>query len=268
MAQRTTDLKPCPDATLDDLDPAHLASYRDELGRRRPGSQLLRRSMEQLLLQIGAAIEERGRVQPTLAGILFFGRDPQRFYPSLTITLLHFAGTSTARARADDPLYLDNREFRGVLPDMIDAVRAAILDKLSKRAVLEGFVRHDVAEYPEFAYREAIVNAVGHRDYELDGAFVQVRLFADRMEIQSPGGLGGHLTVDNLAYEQYTRNPHVMAFLEQYGYVERRGLGVDQMIRAMADLDKVCNHLHLPVQSVTGCPQNSTFVLLFTRGYT
>jgi len=64
---------------------------------------------------------------------------------------------------------------------------------------------------------------------------VQVRLFADRVEVQSPGGLGGHLTVDNIAYEQYTRNPHVMALLEDFGYVERRGLGVDQMIRTMAD---------------------------------
>ncbi|MCL7454058.1 MAG: hypothetical protein M8467_13525 [Anaerolineae bacterium] len=235
MARRTTDLQPCPGATMADLDTEHLEAYREELGRRRPGSPLLRRPAEELLLSIGAAVRERGRVQPTLTGILFFGQDPQRFYPSLTVTLLHFAGTSTARARPDDPLYLDNREFRGVLPVVIDAVRAAIFDKLSKRAVVNGFVRHDVAEYPEVAYREAIVNAVAHRDYELDGAFIQVRLFADRMEVQSPGGLGGHLTVDNLAYEQYTRNPHIMTLLEHHGYVERRGLGIDQMIRAMAD---------------------------------
>ena len=233
MVQRTIDLQPCPGATLDDLDPGHLESYREELRQRRPGAPQLRRAAEQLLLEIGAAVKVRREVQPTLTGILFFGRDPQRFYPSLTVTLLHFAGTSTARDGPDDPLYLDNREFRGVLPVMIDAVRAAIFDKLSKRAVMDGFVREDVAEYPEVAYREAIVNAVGHRDYELEGAFVQVRFFADRMEVQSPGGLGGHLTVDNLAYEQYTRNPHIMRLLEHYGYVERRGLGIDQMIRAM-----------------------------------
>lgn len=235
MVQRTTDLRPCPGATLDDLDPGHIQSYREELGRRRPGAPQLRRSAEELLLDVGAAIKTRRDLKPTLTGVLFFGRDPQRFYPSLTITLLHFAGSSTARTSPDDPLYLDNREFRGVLPVAIDAVRAAIFDKLSKRAVMDGFVREDVAEYPEVAYREAVVNAVGHRDYELEGAFTQVRLFAGRMEVQSPGGLGGHLTVDNLAYEQYTRNPHIMRLLEHYGYVERRGLGIDQMIRAMAD---------------------------------
>jgi ATP-dependent DNA helicase RecG len=100
---------------------------------------------------------------------------------------------------------------------------------------MEGFVRHDVPEYPEFAYREALVNAVGHRDYALEGSSVQVRLFADRLEIQSPGGLGGNLTVDNIVYEQYTRNPHLMRLLEDYGYVERRGLGVDRMIGSMAE---------------------------------
>jgi ATP-dependent DNA helicase RecG len=100
--------------------------------------------------------------------------------------------------------------------------------------MMSGFRRQDIAEYPEFAYREAIVNAVGHRDYELDGSHIQVRLFADRLEVQSPGGLGGHLTVDNMVYEQYTRNPHIMRLLENHGYVEQRGLGVDRMIRAMA----------------------------------
>ncbi len=232
MSNRYTDCRPCPGATLEDLDPAQIEAYRQELGRRRPGSPLLRLPTEKLLVEVGAAVEE-GRLQPTLSGILFFGRHPQRFYPSFTITFLHFAGTSPAQAEPGAPLYLDNREFQGTLPAMIDAVRAAIFEKLSKQALVVGFVRQDVPEYPEFAYREAIVNAVGHRDYALEGSFIQVRLFADRLEVQSPGGLGGHLTVDNIAYEQYTRNPHIMRLLEDFGYVERRGLGVDQMIRAM-----------------------------------
>jgi ATP-dependent DNA helicase RecG len=232
---RHSDLRPCRDATLDDLDLDQIETYRQELSRRQPGSPLLRRSAEELLLRVGAVGAATRQPRPTLTGLLFFGREPQRFYPSFSTTFLHFAGTSTARAAPDDPLYLDNREFRGTIPGVIDAARATIFEKLSKLAVMEGFVRQDVPEYPEFAYREAIVNAVGHRDYGLEGSFIQVRLFADRLEVQSPGGLGGHLTVDNIAYEQYTRNPHIMRLLEDFGYVERRGLGVDQMIRTMAD---------------------------------
>jgi ATP-dependent DNA helicase RecG len=217
---------------LDELDPDLIETYRHEVDRRHPGSALARMPTEELLLQVGAAGGKRNP-RPTLAGMLFFGRQPQRFYPSFTITFLHFAGTSTGPTDPEAPIYLDNRNFQGTLPAVIDAARSTLFDKLSKRAVLEGFVRQDVADYPEFAYREAIVNAISHRDYALDGSFIQVRLFADRLEVQSPGGLGGNLTVENIAYEQYTRNPHIVRLLEDYGYVERRGLGVDQMIHAM-----------------------------------
>ena len=232
MPSRRVDQRLCPGASLDDLDPERIEAYREELDRRSPGSPLVRLPQEELLTQVGAA-GGRTRFRPTLAGILFFGRDPQRFYPSFTLTFLHFAGTEMAPSGPDAPLYLDNREFRGTLPEMIGAARATIFEKLGKKAVLNGFVRHDVSEYPEFAYREAIVNAVGHRDYGLEGSSVQVRLFADRLEVQSPGGLGGNLTLDNIVFEQYTRNPHIMRLLEDYGYVERRGLGVDQMIQTM-----------------------------------
>jgi ATP-dependent DNA helicase RecG len=235
MPRRFPDLGPCRDAVLNDLDRTQLEAYCEELERRRPGSPLVRKPVEELLVQVGAAVKARGRLQPTLAGILLFGREPQKFYPAFTITFMHFAGTSTAPAMPDGPLYLDSREFRGTIPTIIDDVRAAVFEKLSKRAVIDGFVRQDVPEYPEFAYREAILNAVSHRDYSLEGSFIQVRLFADRLEVQSPGGLGGHLTVDNIVYEQYTRNPHIVRLLEDLGYVEHRGLGVDRMIAAMIE---------------------------------
>lgn len=235
MPRRYPDLRPCPGAALDDLDPAQIEAYREELARRRPGAPLVRSSVEDLLVEVGAAVKSRGRPRPTLVGILIFGRDPQKFYPAFTITFMHFAGTSMAQASPGDPLYLDNREFRGTIPAMVDSARATIFDNLSRGAVMDGFVRQDIPEYPEFAYREAIVNAVSHRDYTLEGSFVQLRLFADRLEVQSPGGLGGHLTVDNIVYEQYTRNPHIVRLLEELGYVEHRGLGVDKMIHAMTD---------------------------------
>ena len=234
MTSLHTDLRPCPGATVDDLDPAQIEAYREQLALRRPASPLSRQGQETLLLQVGAVVRDMGQLRPTLTGVLFFGQEPQHFYPSLTITFLHFAGTSTARTDPDAPLYLDNREFRGSVPAMIESARATVFEKLSKQATLDGFVRQDVPEYPESVYREAIINAVSHRDYELEGSSIQVRLFADRLEVQSPGGLGGHLTVDNIAYEQYTRNPRLVRLLEDYGYVEQRGLGVDQMIQVMA----------------------------------
>jgi ATP-dependent DNA helicase RecG len=227
------DLAPCEGASLEDLDPTLVDAYRQELLRRRPNSPQIQQPVTELLLGIGAAVKVKSQLCPTLTGMLFFGRDPQRFYPGLSITFVHFSGTTTTVDESGGRLYLDNREFTGVIPILLESARAAVYEKLSKRAVLRGFVRQDVPEYPEFAYREAIVNAVSHRDYDLEGSSIQVRLFADRLEVQSPGGLGGNLTVENIVYEQYTRNPHIVRLMEDMGYVERRGLGVDHMIRSM-----------------------------------
>jgi len=220
-------------ASMEDLDPSLLDDYRRQLAERRPGSGLESLPLEDLLLRIGVAVRRRGTLRPTLTGILFFNPNPQRLFPSLSITFLHFPGRTIGRADEQAPLYLDNRELTGPIPAMIEAARGVLYQAMRKEAIVDGFVRREVTEYPESATREAIVNAVAHRDYGRLGSFIQIRLFSDRLEVQNPGGLAGGVTVDNIVYEQYTRNPHIVRLLEDYGYVERRGLGVDEMIAAM-----------------------------------
>jgi len=227
-----TDIQPVPNATVDDLAPDLVEKYRAEALTRRPDPDLAALEMPLLLERIGAAVQWQHHLVPTLAGVLFFAPDPQHFYPSLTITFLRFAGTTTARPDPEAPLYLDNREFRGPIPAMIEAARAAVFQHVGRRAVVLGFRRQEVPDYPEIAVREAIINAVAHRDYTRVGSFIQIRLFDDRLEVQSPGGLAGGLTVNDLVHEQYTRNPRIMRLLEDLGYVERRGVGIDEMIAA------------------------------------
>jgi ATP-dependent DNA helicase RecG len=227
------DNQPCRDATLDDLDPELIDSYRSEVRQRRLDLEPAGLSTPALLTRIGAVVQINETLVPTLTGVLFFGRAPQHFYPSLTITFLHLAGTTTGPADLDGPLYLDNREFRGPIPAVIEAARAAVLQRIGRRAIVTGFRRQEVPDYPEVAVREAIINAIAHRDYRRSGSFIQIRLFADRLEVQSPGGLAAGLTVENLVYEQHTRNPRIMRLLEDLGYVERRGVGIDTMIAAM-----------------------------------
>ncbi len=228
-----TDNRIAEEAGIGDLDPSLLDDYRQRLVERRPGSGLETLPLETLLLRVGAASRQGKKIRPTVAGILFFAADPQQFFPSLTTTFLHFSGTTISRPDDDAPLYLDNRELTGPVPEMIENARAAIYQATRKEAIVEGFVRRDVTEYPEFAVREAVVNAVAHRDYRRTGSFIQIRIFSDRLEVQNPGGLAGGVTVDNIVYEQFTRNPHIVRFLEDYGYVERRGLGIDEMIASM-----------------------------------
>ncbi len=103
--------------------------------------------------------------------------------------------------------------------------------------LVEGIFHRALAEYPEEAIREAIVNAVAHRDYNPMARASQVRLqmFADRLEIQSPGGLFGAVNEHNLEEAQSTRNQFLMRFLEEQGLVENRGSGIRAMIAAMRE---------------------------------
>lgn len=95
--------------------------------------------------------------------------------------------------------------------------------------------RRDIPEYPIEAIREAVVNAVAHRDYShfVRGSYVQIRLFADRLEIQSPGGLYGNVTEETIEEEQSTLNRVLMRLMEDLHIVENRGSGIKAMIDAM-----------------------------------
>ena len=98
---------------------------------------------------------------------------------------------------------------------------------------MTGLRRAALPAYPTVVVREAIVNALAHRDYGLTGATVDVTVWDDRVEVKSPGPLPGHITVDNMRREHYSRNPRIMGVLNTLGYVEEYGEGVDRMFREM-----------------------------------
>jgi ATP-dependent DNA helicase RecG len=100
-------------------------------------------------------------------------------------------------------------------------------------AVVNGLQREELTEYPPFAVREALVNAVAHRDYRVRGRRIEVRMYSNRMEVISPGGLPGYITVDNIVEEHFSRNPRLVNGLFQWGYIEELGLGIDRMIEEM-----------------------------------
>ena len=118
---------------------------------------------------------------------------------------------------------------------MVENALNHVLGSMRQSSLIEGLFRLDIPEYPELALREAIVNAVAHRDYShfVRGSYIQIRLFADRLEIQSPGGLYGNVTIDNLDVEQSTRNRTLMRILEDLHLSENRGSGVPAMIAAL-----------------------------------
>jgi ATP-dependent DNA helicase RecG len=109
------------------------------------------------------------------------------------------------------------------------------LKNTRRGSIIRGLYRQNVAEYPEIAIREAIINAVAHRDYSPLGrsSQIQIKQFPDRLEIISPGGLYGNVALESLVDGQSTRNRILMRFLEDLDLVENRGSGIDAMFDAI-----------------------------------
>ena len=228
-----TDTTPVDEARVEDLSGNLIRSYREVVGERRPTSGLLKLPDPELLLALRAATWSGDQLVPTVAGVLFFAEEPQRWLPGTFIAFLQFPGTEVAPQTGGEQIYLDNVRITGPLPEALETARRTVLARIRKRALLEGFTRTEIPEYPDWAYREALVNAVAHRDYGITGAHVQVRLFSDRLEVQSPGGLFGSVSEANIENEQSTRNHAVVRMLEDLGLVEQRGIGINRMVQSM-----------------------------------
>jgi len=100
-------------------------------------------------------------------------------------------------------------------------------------STLNGIKRAEKPEYPIEAIREAVINAVAHRDYSITGSAIRLFMFRDRLEIYSPGGLPDTLTIESIKLKQFARNQTIMSYLAGYNYTEQRGKGIIKMIEAM-----------------------------------
>ena len=124
-------------------------------------------------------------------------------------------------------------ECAGPLVETVDCCLRFIGRHTRRFETVTGMRCEAPPEHPQAALREAVVNALAHRDYGLDGATVDVTVWDDRIEVRSPGPLPGHVTVDNMRDEHYSRNPRIMRVLKTIGLVEEYGEGIDRMYREM-----------------------------------
>lgn len=214
-------------ATRDDLEPDVMKDYLQRRAARL--GRDLRQSDTEIFAAIGAV---DGQGHPTVAGLLLFGKDPQFFIPQSGLVYVRFAGNEP-RAPGGLPGYRRREEFNGALAQVIEKVWSILLQEMRGEAIVRGLQREDRMLYPMFAVREALVNAVCHRDYRLTGRRVELRQFDDRLEVSSPGGLPGYITLDNIVEEHYSRNPRLVNGLFEWGYIEQLGLGIDRMIEEM-----------------------------------
>ena len=219
----TFEMEPVAEASADDLDWAAAQAYAASLGA------LGRAGAEETLLRRGCLNRSEGGTHPTNAGLLLFGRDPQRFRRGAFVLAAHFPGESMGDS-------FDKQEMTGNLPAILKQVETFLSSHL-RRAVTLGtnMVRAEDYELPLEAARELIVNAVAHRDYSVAGDCIRVFLFRNRLEVHSPGGLPGPMTVANLRDERFSRNPALVQVLSDLGYIERLGYGVDRVITVMRE---------------------------------
>jgi len=215
-----------PGARPGDLDRETLREYLDKR-EARTGSRVA--SVSELMYEVGATDREGN---PTLIGLLLFGRNPQAFLPQSGVVFVKFPGVEP-RGEDGGIGYGRRAELNGPLARIIERAWSIVFDEMRIGAMVSGLEREEVLEYPRFAVREALVNAVAHRDYRISGRRIEIRMYADRLEIISPGGLPGYMTLDNLVDEHFSRNPRLVNGLFQWGYIEELGLGIDQMIEEM-----------------------------------
>lgn len=226
------DMMPVREATVEDL---NILKFEQEFLPKRISAEPLavnQRSSVEWAEHLKFLVREGERLVPTVAAILLFGKNPQNFLPHSSIDFIRFEG--------DDPSYPigDRKEITGTVDEQIK-VAAEIVEHYmvrSYRFSKKSPVRTDIVEYPMRAVREVIANAVMHRDYEISRTNISIKMFDDRLEILSPGGLYGIVTKENFGtgVNDY-RNPTLAVNLNFLGLIEKAGTGIFLIRRQMKE---------------------------------
>lgn len=216
--------RPCANATLDDIDVDAVASFMRSAREERQFPLQETTPVHDLL----AHLHLLSGNQPTNAAILLFGRDPQQFFPAAEVRCMHFHGTDIERPV---PFY---RIYKGTIYEQVDTAVDFVLSKINRSVgtraeSIQAPVRYEI---PPDVIREAVVNAIAHRDYTSAGA-VQVSVFTDRVEVWNPGNLTPPLTPESLRHPHgsIARNPRICEALFLARYIEKYGTGTLMMIR-------------------------------------
>ena len=178
--------------------------------------------VEDVLVNIEAAERVSGRLVFRNAGVLFFAKNVRHFFQQAYITCLLARGT-------DKVHILDRKDFDGgIVADIEEALR--FIERNTRVAYrIERLRREEIPEYPVKALREAITNAVMHRDWFNEGANVFVEIYTDRIEVSNPGGLPKGMLPSDLGHKSVRRNPLIADLLHRIEFIEKAGTGIKRM---------------------------------------
>lgn len=187
--------------------------------------------------------------KPTLAGLMCFSIYPQAYYPQLCITAVALPGTEQGISGINDERFIDNKRITGSIPEMLDSAVDFVRRNSRSITIIDSNGRRiDKPEYPVKAVREAILNALVHRDYSsyTENIPVRIEMYRDRLEIINSGGLYGNISINELGQVRPdTRNPALANILEVLHYTENRYSGIPTIMNEFAS-----NNFPMPVFSV------------------
>lgn len=175
-----------------------------------------------LVRTIKAVKTENGILKPTNAAILFFNDAPQEFISQSIVKIARFKGTDRIK-------FIDSQELTGPFYKTLIAVENFLTRNTRLASKIVEFKRVDIPEYPLEAIREAVVNAMAHRDYFRRGANIQIDIFDDRIETTSPGGLLPGLDIKHLEGVHETRNKEICTIFHETKDMEKYGTGIRKM---------------------------------------
>lgn len=203
-------------ALLSDLDSTKITGYVHRMGT------VAEENAVEFLIKRGCLAQQDHLIKPTNAGVLLFADDIGRFFPHTEITLVRYSGIEMS----DEFLRTDINDT------LVEAVRQAevwLSQNMRRGSVMQGLERSDWVQFPLAVVREVLVNAVAHRDYLIRGEGIRITLFADRLECHSPGRLPGHVTIENIAEQRFSRNETIVQIMADFGLIERLGYGINRM---------------------------------------
>lgn len=227
------DIRPVERARSQTLDSELLEQYISALKKGRPN--LSKMDMEQICELMSMTKDGI----PTLAAVMLFSPFPQAYFPQLCITAVAVPGTELGQTGTEGERFLDNQRIEGTLSQMLESALSFVRKNTRTKTIIDPDTgkRIDRPDYPMTAVREAVLNALVHRDYSIhtEGMPIQLLLFEDRFEMRSPGGLYGRLRVDQLGHVQpETRNPVLAVAMEILHETENRYSGIPTMRRELA----------------------------------
>jgi|GEM_PF-1311999 len=226
-SSKSQDIYPVENSTLDDLDLEKIENY---LGKSKLTKQLNKDYLTELMLKEHFIVKENGKIIPTIAGILLFGKNPYRDIPYSEVKADRYIGDTRVE-------WLDRKDVRGTLFDILEETREFFLKNMRTPARVVGFKTEVRTEYPIEVLREAVINALAHRDWHKQETIL-IRMYNSFIEILSPGELLRPLVIDDIKKDEYmpeTRNKVIVGVLNNLGMMDKRGTG---FLRIREDLKR------------------------------